>query len=44
MQKTDKVCKLYFAILKNARFFPKKICIFQKIVVILQRQKKTKDN
>ena len=40
MQKTDKICKLYFAILKNLAFFPKKICIFQKIVVILQRQKK----
>ena len=32
---------------QNARyfaFFPKNICIFQKIVVILQRQKKIKDN
>ena len=42
MQKTDKICNLYFAILKNAAFFQNKICIFQKIVVILQRQKKYK--
>ena len=25
MQKTDKICKLYFAILKNLAFFPNKI-------------------
>ena len=40
MQKTDKICKLYFAFLKNLAFFREKICTFQKIVVILQRQKK----
>ena len=42
MQKTDKICKLYFAFLKNLAFFPNKICTFQKFVVILQRQKKYK--
>ena len=44
MQKTDKICKLYFAFLKNLAFFRKKICTFQKIVVILQRQKKNNNN